>query len=397
MNRRTTAMIGSIPMMWAGWAAGGTPLEHPRFAPIVERAGEFRLQLLIAEVDESTSPAGLIRHGFRVDAEYFYPASTIKLCAAVGALLRIQELRAEGVPIDADTPMVFHPLFEGESVDDADESNLAGGKITVAHEIRKLFIVSDNRAFNRLLGFVGRDELNRMMREAGLDSARIAHRLAVGQSREQNRRMPRIDLHPPGGAVFTIPERVSSIDPDNAGVPGLEAGAAELLGGQRLERPKSFRFSNRISLRDLQDALVMVVRPDVDLGKPGFALSDAHRALLIEAMGLLPGESANPVYDPGRYPDHWVKYLLPGLRRGLGHGRVREINKVGLAYGFTSLTSAIAVDGGPPRVFVAGTIYTNANATLNDNVYEYDSIALPFLADLGEVIAAGLGGPPEEE
>lgn len=397
MTKRTTVMLGAIPMLWAGWARGGTPLEDPRFAPLVERSEEIRLQLLVAQVDESTSPPTLIRHGFRADAEYFYPASTIKLCAAVGALLRIQDLQAEGVQVDANTPMVFHPLFEGETLEDSDESNLAEGTITVAHEIRKLFIVSDNRAFNRLLGFVGRDELNRMMREAGLDSVRIAHRLAVGQSREQSRRMPRVDLRLPDGSVFTIPERVSAIDPDNAGVPGLEAGSAELVGGQRLVRPKSFRFSNRISLHDLQDALVMVIRPDVNLGKPGFALSDPHRALLVEAMGLLPRESPDPVYDPEKFPDHWVKYLLPGLRRGLGHGRVREINKVGLAYGFTSTTSAIAIDGSSPRLFIAGTMYTNANATLNDNVYEYDSIAFPFWADLGEVIAAGLGAPPEEE
>jgi hypothetical protein len=61
-----------------------------------------------------------------------------------------------------------------------DPSNLTGAApctITVAHEIRKLFLVSDNRSFNRLFDLVGRSALNRMLWDAGLASARLFHRL----------------------------------------------------------------------------------------------------------------------------------------------------------------------------------------------------------------------------
>jgi hypothetical protein len=395
MGLACALLLGS-PALSADERAG-TPLADPRFDAILERAAEHRVQLLVATIDDSTTPPRLVRHGYRADAEYFYPASSIKLCAAVGALLRLQELGDAGVPVDADTPLVFHPLFEGESLEDRDESNLDGGTITVAHEIRKLFIVSDNRAFNRLLGFVGRDDLNRMMWEAGLGSVRVSHRLGVGLSAEQNRRMPRVDLVLPDGSVRTIPERLSTVELDNDGVAGLEVGTAEMVGGERLDRPKSFLRSNRVSLVDLQDALVMVVRPEVDLGKKGFALSERHRLLLIDAMTRLPRESLNPVYDAEKYPDHWVKFLLPGLRRVFAADRVGEVGKIGLAYGFTSVTAGLTLDGGRPSVFLAGAIYTNANGTLNDNVYEYDGVAFPFWADVGEVLArAWLGGGEEK-
>lgn len=61
-----------------------------------------------------------------------------------------------------------------------DPSNVTGaapGTITVAHEIRKLFLVSDNRSFNRLFDLVGRTALNRLLWDAGLASARLFHRL----------------------------------------------------------------------------------------------------------------------------------------------------------------------------------------------------------------------------
>lgn len=392
-------MVPVAAVVVGGMAVGGddragTPLDDPRFDTIVSHARTHRLQLLVAEVDESTSPPTLDRIGFRVDREYFYPASTIKLCAAVGALKKIESMRASGLDVSAETPLVFHPLFEDGPGEDRDESNLEGGVITVAHEIRKLFIVSDNRAFNRLLGFVGRDELNTMMWEAGLGSVRVTHRLSVRHSREQNREMPRVDMRLPDGTVHTIPRRRAAIEPDNTGVPGLDVGRDEIVGGQRRERPRSFLHSNRISLEDLLDAVVMIARPDVGLGKPGFELDEGHRSLLLGAMGMLPRESVNPVYDPETNGDSWVKFLLPGLRR-VEAGAI-ELNKVGLAYGFTSTGSAISARGEPPRVFVAGTIYTNANETLNDNVYEYDEIARPFWADLGEVIArdrlVGSGG-----
>ncbi len=137
----------------------------------------------------------------------------------------------------------------------------------------------------------------------------------------------------------------------------------------------------------LQRGLCMVVRPDVDCGGPGFALTDEDRALLLEAMSQLPRESANPAYDPAEYPDDYGKFLLPGLERVVEKDRLRISNKIGQAYGFTT-ENAWVVDRDTGRgFFLAATLYTNADGVLNDDNYEYETVALPFMADLGE--AAG--------
>jgi len=374
---------------------------HPGLAAVVERADEHRLQVVVGLVEESAGGRPvLVQHGFRLGAEYFYPASTVKLFAAVAAFERLAELRREtGLPIDLDTPLVSHPLFAGEELEDADPSNLAGGRITVRHEVRKIFLVSDNRAFNRLYELVGQDRLAASLDRAGIAGARIVHRLDESRSQADNRRFPRIDFAG-DGFRHTLPERTSPPLPPAPPLPGLHAGRAHLAGGEPVPEPFDFTAKNRFPLAELQRGLCMVVRPDVDCGGPGFALSDADRAVLLEAMRQLPRESANPLYDPEEYPDAYVKFVLPGLRRVVPAGRLEVYDKTGQAYGFTTENAYVVDrggadgDGGRP-FFLAATLYTNADGVLNDDRYEYTEIAFPFLADLGEAAARRLWGAPD--
>ncbi|MEM9598077.1 MAG: hypothetical protein AAGD06_27685, partial [Acidobacteriota bacterium] len=214
------------------------------------------------------------------------------------------------------------------------------------------------------------------------------------RSPEEQLRLPRIDLAG-DGFVHTLPRRVDPPHPTAKAVPGLRVGRGYLTHGdggpRRVDGPMDFATKNRMSLRDLQRALAMVVRPDLGaLGGPGFGLTDDQRALLLEPMYQLPRESKNPVYDPAEYTDQWVKFLLPGLERVLPKSRLRIYNKIGRAYGF-STENAYVVDTETGRgFFLAATIYTNRDGILNDDRYEYEQVADPFFADLGEAVARAL-------
>ncbi|MEM7583607.1 MAG: serine hydrolase [Acidobacteriota bacterium] len=362
-----------------------------RLAPIVAEAKRFRLQVVLGRVEANADGRPrLVQDGFRLEAEYFYPASSIKLLAAVAAFEALPELAAEtGLEIDESTALTFHPLFDGEVLAAEDPSNLAGGKITVGHEMRKLFLVSDNEAFNRLYEWVGPDQLNRSMLRAGLSSTRIVHRLSEARTPAENRMTPRIGFRGQG-FEHEIPARTVELDLPAMGVGGLSIGRGYLRAGKRVEEPFDFSQKNRMSLADLQRALARVVRPDVDSGGADFRLSDAHREQLIEAMGQYPRESANPRYRVTEYPDHWGKFLLPGLEKVLPKARLRIYNKIGQAYGF-SVENAYVTDRATGRgFFLAAVIYTNRDGILNDDRYEYDEVAAPFFAALGEAVARSL-------
>jgi hypothetical protein len=362
-----------------------------RLAPIVAKAEDYRLQVLLGLVEDGPDGRPKLRQiGFRADAQYFYPASAVKLFAAVQVFRTLAEIReSTGLPIDESTPLVYHPLFEDETLEDADPSNVGNGKITVAHEIRKLFLVSDNVAFNRLYELIGPAELNRALIGAGLGSSRIVHRLDEFRSAEDHLRLPRIDLVG-DGFRHSLPARTSrpELPPQPPG--DLLLGRAHWSDGGIVEGPKDFDEKNRFFLADLQRGLCMTLRGDADCGGRGFQLTEPQRELLREVMGQLPRESANPVYDPEAYPDHWVKFLLPGLRRVVSPERLRVYGKTGRAYGF-SVENSYVVDLETGRsFFLAVTLYTNKNGIVGDDEYEYETIADSFLADLGEVVARTL-------
>ena len=357
-----------------------------RLAPVLNEAEQFRLQVVLGTVEQTGRGRRLRQDTFRAGAEYFYPASAIKLFAAVAALERLAELRrTSGLVVDADTPLVYYPLFAGEERVDFDETNLDDATVTVRHEIRKLFLVSDNEAFNRLYELVGQDGLAAALERAGLGEARIVHRLEEPRTEEENRRFPRIALAGDGYA-YLLPERSSAPLPPAPPMRGLVVGSAHLADGERIERPMDFSPKNRMTLVDLQRGLCAVVMPEVDCGA-SFELSADDRALLTEAMRQLPRESTNPVYDESEYPDAYVKYFLPGLRRVLTPERIVSHDKIGQAYGFTTDNAWIVDELTGRSFFLAATLYTNEDGVLNDDRYEYDTVALPFLADLAEVVA----------
>ncbi len=360
-----------------------------RFDAILDDPAAHRCQILVSRVIEADAPGPprLERLAFRADNEYFYPASSIKTCAAIAALQRLEQLRREtGLTLDAQTPLVIHPLFPDESLQDRDESNVETGRITIAHEIRKMQLVSSNSAFNHLLEFVGHRPINEMMWAAGLESVRITHRLSEFRSRRDNLRSPRIDLILPD-RTHVVPERESDLLLDNQGLTGLDVGSAYLdADDQRVDRPLSFLHKNRISLIDLQDLNILLLRPDIDLGKPGFTLSDDDRQLIRRAMTEHPTDSANPLYPPrDDNPDWGDPNLLPGLVRHAPRDAWTITDKSGQAYGFSIENACVVHEPTGQSFFLTAVLYTNDNGVLNDDAYDYD-VAYRFFADLADLV-----------
>ncbi len=359
----------------------------------------YRLQILIAEV--TTNAAGqpsLRQWGYRVGAEYFYPASAIKLGAAVTALQTIEALQAEQHSPDLlAAPLTIAPLFPGDPAQTNDPSNLAGGYITLAQELRKLALVSDNDAFNRLFDLVGHEHLNVNLHQLGLASVVINHRLSESRSVPGGQAAAAVTFHPPGAAAVEIPERHSTLTFTNR-ARRLQVGRGFIRSGRLVNEPMDFTHGNGIALTDLQALLIKLARPDIDLGTPALNLSSAHRAWLLRAMTEYPRESTNPVYAVTEYPDDYCKFLLPGIRRVFPATapaeRIQITAKIGQAYGFTIENSYVSNPANGRAVFVAAAIYTNSRGILNSDQYDYATVAEPFYADLGELVARHWLGPP---
>lgn len=370
--------------------------------PVAADPAAHRLQILVAQVEPAAAedrPPTLRRSGFRVDQEYFYPASSVKLCGVVAAVELIQELNSsrggspEAPVVRLSTPLRFHPGPGREAIEESDPTNLEDGRITVAHELRKIFLVSDNDAYNRLYDLVGPADLNDRMWRLGFESVRLRHRLSRPLPADQNRLAPRVEVLLEEEEPLVLPARRSTLELPPSEVPGLLVGHAHVSDdGKRVEEPLSFANKNRVSLRDLQDLLVLVTRPDVALRDPPQPLlwSEAQYEAVWRAMSQLPGDSENPVYPRAEYPDDYAKLILEGLRRVVPPERLRVYDKAGWAYGFLVENAYVVDEGSGRSFFLTVTLYTDSDGVVGDDLYEYEKVGRPFLEKLAEILARRL-------
>ena len=284
---------------------------------------------------------------------------------------QLEKLTALGVDgLDRDTEMRVGDETAGKSV---------------GRYVREVLLVSDNQAFNRLYDFVGQQPLNRALEEKGFADTRIMHRLEIALSVEDNRRTGPVRFVDGDAVVYEEAAAYSATD-YTAPEP-IPLGEAEIVGGERLERPKDFATKNAYPLQAQHDVIQALMFPEAVDARRRFALTEDDYAFLYRNMSGYPGDSGIPEYaDADRYPEGYVKFFMYGGDAPEVPDHIRIFNKVGDAYGFLTDAAYIVDFDNGVEFILAATIFTNANQTFNDDTYEYDEIALPFMRHLGQAI-----------
>jgi hypothetical protein len=357
-----------------------------RLGPVLRHPARHRVQIIYTQIDRDASNAPRFRsYRYRVDPdEYFYPASTVKLPTAIVALEKLNRLAIEG--LDRDTPMFTGAASPAQSAVERDPL-APGGVPTVGQYVRRIALVSDNDAFNRLYEFVGQDALNATLRDKGLEGVRIIHRLELALDLRQNRHTNPVVFRRGEQVLYRQPAIISTGDWIGDGP--ILLGRAEVIAGELRQAPKDFAVKNALPLQALHDVVQELMFPGSVGGRMRFALTPADYRLLYTSLSAYPRESGIPAFaDPERYPDGYVKFLMFGGDAARIPPGIRVFNKVGDAYGFlTDAAYVVDFDHGV-EFLLAATVYTNANQTFNDNDYEYDTIGFPFLAALGQEVYA---------
>ncbi len=352
-------------------------------ASVLNDAARRRVQVLVTIPEEG----GVLRRlGHRVDAEYFYPASSVKLCAAFGVLDKLADVRKG--PSRPRVGLTTKVRF----IDGIGRSRHIH-MTTLETELERSLVLSDNEAHNRLFDFVGDAELASRLANAGLMSPRIAHRL--GRKDPDHTPPPAIEMRAPNSrSPIVIAQRADYELPP----PPKEIliGTSHVdESGSVVSGPMDFANKNIISLRDLHYLLIAITRPDLaDRGKP-LLTNDDDRRRLVRIMGMLPSELPPKIRRAVRGPDASYKRMHAAMTSALPRDKVRVHEKGGRAYGF-AVENAYAVNETTGRsLFVTATIYANDNETLNDDRYDYETLANPFMMRLGNVLAQRFLTQPE--
>ncbi|MDC6367717.1 MULTISPECIES: serine hydrolase [Flavobacteriaceae] len=334
--------------------------DRPNIKKVVDSIGQHEIQIRYTQIDRKNDSVFFKDFDFQVDEQkYFYPASTVKFPAAVAALEKLNGIDS----------LSLHSRFyiEGDSIE-----------TTFAQCISEIFAVSDNAANNRLIEFLGQDNLNQRMQNRGVNPIRIAHRLSTADADNVTTTPLIFYLNDSTTAPSAI---IVNSPPKPLKISGVNKGIGFIAEDSLFLEPFDFSLKNHFPIQ-AQDALLKrIIFPEAFPKELQFELSKEQRDFLLETMSTLPGKLG---YDPEEYYDSYVKFFMYGDSKAPIPDYIKIYNKVGYAYGTLTDCAYIKDTKNNIDFMVTATILVNSNGIFNDNTYDYDEVGIPFLAQLGK-------------
>lgn len=335
--------------------------KNPNIKRVMDNAKQHEIQIIYTQIiRDKKGNVSFKDYTYNLDANnYFYPASTIKFPIAILALEKLNTIKNTSVNTEYQ--------IEGNNV-----------KLKFSEEISKVFAVSDNVASTNLFEFIGFDYMNQKMKDKGLSPFRMSHRLSG--TNPSSPFVKSTKTFKGDNSVEIFPSKVNqSVIPLDLN--GIKKGIGYINCEDKLvNEPFDFSKRNYYPLETLHNTLKRLVFPTVFKEEERFKITEKDREFILFSMQNLP---KNAGFDPKEYYDGYCKFFMFGDTKENIPSNIKIYNKVGNAYG-TMIDCAYIVDEvNKVEFMLSATIIANKNGIFNDNDYEYDSVSLPFLAELG--------------
>ena len=345
----------------------------------------YELQVIYTQINrDAQNQPRFIEHRYHVNPQqYFNPASLVKLPVVALTLEKLralhiprQAIMATGTAYRCQTPVPFAVP--------ADSDQWA----TPANYIKRMLLVSDNTAYNRLYEFLGQRPLNERLSQLGYPDTRITRRFAPCDTTANRYTNPVTFLTPQHDTLYIQPAQVN-LKPYTSPLGRVTKGRGYQAGHHLIREPYDFTTANFFTLPDVSDLLRRLLFPEAISPAQRLNLASSDYAFLRCYLQSTPHESGYSLYSAPRYFDSHKKYLYFGRRPETKADSTLHIyNIVGMSHGFLADVAYFADRTNQSEFLLSAVLYVNADGILNDGVYEYDSVGLPFLAQLGQQIRA---------
>ena len=355
--------------------------QHPVFQQVLQHKDTYRCQVIYTQInrDKNNVPR-FTNYYYNYDPNlYFNPASMVKLPLAFLALEKLNNMKVNGV--DKYTTIQYDSSYPGQKTAYKDSTS-ASGFPSIAHFIKRAFLISENDPYNRLYQFVGQQQINRNLHEKGYKDVRITRQF-MGFTEEQNRHTNAIRfLKENGEVIYSRPPAYNTDSFDFSHE--IKIGKGYLNRKDSLvNEPFDFTKHNNVSLKDFQQILQSFLFPASVPAKQRFKLTKDDENFLLKYLSQYPSETNYPKYDTSVFYDSYVKFYFNDSTHKMPPS-VRVFNKVGWAYGFLTDVSYIIDAKSNIEFMLAATIYVNSDGILNDDKYDFDEIGHPFIYQLGQ-------------
>jgi hypothetical protein len=355
------------------------------FRYYLDRRDSLEIQIIYTRIDrdENNVPSFRSFYFHHDSTRYFYPASTVKFPLVLLALEKLKHLSLPG--LDRNTTLLHDSAWSGQLTAYAD-STAPNGLPSVGHYVKKILVVSDNDAFNRLFEFVGQGPTTDLLRSKGFTQSRFVHRLERFLTWEENRRSNPVRFVSGDSLIYRQPMQVNDsppIAPDS-----IFLHRAYLRAGELVNKPMDFTAKNFFPLKEQQRLLRSFLFPESVPPDSRFDLTPEDYRFVLTAMSQYPTETLYPDYrgDSAIAYDAYCKFLLYGEDRNPIPRNIRIFNKVGDAYGYLIDNAYIVDFDAGVEFMLAAVINVNTDGVLNDGEYEYAELGFPFLKNLGQVV-----------
>ena len=355
-----------------------------RLLPFLSKRDSLKIQIIYTQIDrDANNQPRFTDYTFNVNkGHYFYPASTVKLPTSLLALEKINQLKLTG--LNSTTSMITENGY-GQMTATFNDPNTTDGRPSIGQYVKKVFLVSDNNAQNRMYEFLGQQYLNKTLQSKGYPEAQVIHRLDISLSEDENRHTNPVSFYDDFGRKIYSQPMAFNQDPY---LPRNDkVGRAYMKNEKLVEEPLDFSKKNRIALASLHNILKTVMFPQSVAPEQRFNLPKEDLEMVRKYMSMFTGESVFPTYDSADYYPAYCKFLLYGCDKNASIlPNVRIFNKVGDAYGFLLDIAYVADFENQVEFMVSAVIYCNRDGIMNDDNYDYADTGYPFMKYLGQTI-----------
>ena len=344
---------------------------------IIKEKEDYEIQILLTKIDQYNSKVDFQEYKYQLDDnKYFYPASTIKLPIVVLTLKKINELRSKGSEITLKSKIILNYK------DDYSELVIRDSITSFQNLIADVFLVSDNSASNILIDFIGYNYFNDEMENAGFDKTYLNHKFNPDPYVNSTWQISDLD----NNIISSINDNQKIIKADEK-TNGLEKGERRYFKGEILDESLNFSEKNRSSITDMHNLIKYIFYPEIFDSTNTFNLNVEDYDFLRYWMSRFTYEDIGEKFiGDENFFETYNKFFIHGDEQSVSNEQIRVYNKIGQAYG-TSIDNGLIKNYQDNVEFIlTATIYTNKNKVINDNLYEYDDLAVPFLAKLSRAI-----------
>ena len=344
---------------------------------IIKKKEDYEIQILLTKIDQYNSKVDFQEYRYQLDDnKYFYPASTIKLPIVVLTLKKINELRSKGSEITLKSKITLNYK------DDYSELVIRDSITSFQNLIADVFLVSDNSASNILIDFIGYNYFNHEMENAGFDKTYLNHKFNPDPYVNYTWQISDLD----NNIISSIDDNQKIIKADEK-TNGLEKGERRYFKGEILDESLNFSEKNRSSITDMHNLIKYIFYPEIFDSTITFNLNVEDYDFLRYWMSRFTYEDIGEKFiEDENFFETYNKFFIHGDEQSVSNEQIRVYNKIGQAYG-TSIDNGLIKNYQDNVEFIlTATIYTNKNKVINDNLYEYDDLAVPFLAKLSRAI-----------